>query len=76
MSFVPAAISKAVARNSLLVSKASPEILLAAGIVGVVGSTILACRATLKVEEVLEETKDKLELVKTTDSPEYSETDR
>ena len=35
--------------------KYSPEILLGVGVVGVVGSAVLACKATLKVEEVLDE---------------------
>lgn len=37
------------------VKKYSPEILLGVGIIGVVGSTVLACKATLKVEDVLDE---------------------
>jgi len=76
MSLVPAAIGKLVARNALHVQKASPEILLVAGIAGLVGSTVLACRATLKVEEILDESKEKFELVRTTQDPEYSEDDR
>ena len=36
------------ARAQLLVKKYSPELLLTGGIVGVVGGTVLACRATLK----------------------------
>lgn len=45
--------------------KYSPEILLGVGIVGVGVSTVLACKATLKVEGVLdiyEETMDKVDL--------------
>lgn len=44
--------------------KYAPELLLGTGIIGVVGSTVLACKATLKVEEVLDEyetQKDKIE---------------
>lgn len=37
--------------------KHSPEIMLAAGIIGVVGSTVLACKATLKVNDVLDKAK-------------------
>lgn len=76
MSLVPAAIGKLVARNALHVQKASPEILLVAGIAGLVGSTVLACRATLKVEEILDDTKTKLDMAKGLDHPEYSEDDR
>ena len=41
--------------------KHSPEILIAAGTVGVVASTVLACKATLKVNEVTTTTKNNLE---------------
>lgn len=76
MKFVPAAITKAVGRNSLLLQKSSPQVLFGAGIVGVVGSTVLACRATLKMDEILNEGRDKLEMARNLDHPEYSEKDR
>jgi Family of unknown function (DUF6353) len=76
MKFVPAVISRTAARNALLVSKSSPELLLTAGIVGMVGSTVLACRATLKMDKVLDEGKEKLDLAKTLKHDDYSETDR
>lgn len=37
--------------------KHSPEIMLVAGVIGVVGSAIMACRATTKVSTILESTK-------------------
>lgn len=76
MKFVPEVIGRQVARNTLLLQKSSPGLLLGAGIVGMVGSTVLACRATLKMDEVVSEAKDKLETAKTLDHPEYSEKDR
>jgi hypothetical protein len=76
MSFVPAAISKTVARNGLVLQTKSPGLLFGAGIVGVIGGTVLACRATLKMEEVLDEAKGKLITAKTLQHREYSETDR
>lgn len=76
MKFVPEVISRQVARSTLLTQKASPELLLGVGIVGLVGSTVLACRATLKVDEVLNESKSKLDLAKTLQHDDYSETDR
>ena len=39
------------------VKKHSPEILVAAGVVGTVASAVLACKATLKVNEVVDEAK-------------------
>jgi hypothetical protein len=40
-------------RGLLQIRKVSPEILLVAGVAGVITSTVLACRATLKVEEIV-----------------------
>lgn len=45
--------------------KHSPEILVVVGVVGVVASTVMACKATLKVDEVLDETKEKIDKIKT-----------
>lgn len=45
--------------------KFSPEILMGVGVVGVVASTVLACKATLKVNDILEDSKEKLDKVKT-----------
>jgi hypothetical protein len=76
MKFVPDAIARTVARNALHAQKASPELLLAAGVVGMVGSTVLACRATLKMDRVLGETQAKLHTANTLEHPDYSEKDR
>jgi hypothetical protein len=76
MKLVPEAISRTVARNSLLLQKSSPQVLFGVGVVGMVGTTVLACRATLKMDTVLEEAKGKLETAKTLEHPEYSEKDR
>jgi hypothetical protein len=79
MNFVPTAVTRTLARHALHLQKSSPELLLVGGIVGMVGSTVLACRATLKMEEVLDEGKKKLELTHTAlreHSEEYSEIDR
>ena len=38
--------------------KHSPEILVGAGVVGVVASAVMACKATTKLDDVLAETKD------------------
>lgn len=42
-------------RQLLLTQKHSPVILFGAGVVGVVATTVLACKATLKLEAVLDE---------------------
>jgi hypothetical protein len=76
MRFVPEVIGRTVARHNLQLQKASPQVLLGVGIVGMVGSTVLACRATLKVDTVLDEAKSKLDLAKNLEHEEYSEKDR
>lgn len=43
--------------------KHSPEILVGAGIVGVVTSGVMACKATTKLDEILEEPKEKIEKI-------------
>lgn len=50
-------------RAKLNLKKHSPEILVGAGVVGVVTSTVLACKATLKVNETLEETRANVEKI-------------
>lgn len=45
------------------VKKHSPEILIVAGIAGVVTSAVMACKATMKVNEVLVETKENINKV-------------
>lgn len=50
-------------RMSLKLQKHSPEILLVAGTVGVVASTVMACKATLKVEEIVDDAKQKIDTI-------------
>lgn len=50
---IPNAATRKVATQVLALKKNSPHIFFTAGIVGVVGGTVLACRATLKLNDVL-----------------------
>src|SRR4051794_31803666 len=76
MKLVTERIGRTLARNALIAQKNSPKVLFGVGIVGMVGSTVLACRATLKMEEVLTEAQDKLETARTLEHEDYSEKDR
>lgn len=76
MKLVPTAIGTKIAHNALLAQKNSPGILFGAGVVGMVGSTVLACRATLKMDTVLDEAKVKLNTAKTLHHEQYSDGDR
>ena len=57
----------------------SPEILIVGGIIGGIGTVVLACRATLKAEAVVSEAKENLakieECQNSMDSKKYSEED-
>ena len=76
MKFLSEAIQRGVGRQSLMIQRNSPKMLFVGGVAGMVGSTVLACRATLKLEEVLENSQGDLHVAKTMDHPEYSEEDR
>lgn len=76
MKIVPGVVTQKLARSTLLAQKSSPEVLLAVGIAGMVGTTVLACRATLKMDTVLHEAKEKLDTAKTLQHDDYSDRDR
>ena len=56
-------LTRTLNRTGLKIKKHSPEILLATGTVGVVASTVMACKATLKVEEIVDEAKEKIDTI-------------
>lgn len=64
MKFIPNSMTRVVGRQLLNMQKSSPRLLFVGGIVGVIGSTVLACRATLKLEETLGEIESQIEEVK------------
>lgn len=54
LSKVSTSAAKLAGKAEFTIKKNSPEILLGAGIVGFVGTVVLACRATCRADEVLE----------------------
>lgn len=56
-------LTRTLNRTCLKIKKHSPEILLAAGTVGVVVSGVMACKATLKVNEILDESKQQIDTI-------------
>lgn len=74
-------MSRTLSTVGFKVQKHSPEILVGAGIVGFVGTVILACKATTKAESVLDQHKHDMDIVKESketykNAPQvYSETD-
>lgn len=64
MKLIPAGMSRSVGHQMLVAKKNSPHIFFAAGVVGVITSAVLACRATLKLEETVDEVKDEIDEIK------------
>lgn len=64
MSILPRGVTRTFGRTVLKAKKNSPHIFFAGGIVGVVGSTFLACRATLKLEATVDDIRHDLTKIK------------
>ena len=61
-------------KSEMKVRKYSPEILAGVGVVGVIASTVMACKATTKLNDILAESKEQLEQIKEVASdPSYEE---
>jgi hypothetical protein len=58
--YIPNSVTSTIGRQVLKGQKHSPVILFATGVVGVVAAAVMASKATLKLEEVIEESKDDL----------------
>ena len=56
-------ITRTLNKAAFKFKKHSPEILVVAGVVGVIGSTVMACKATTKVNDILDDTKDQLDKI-------------
>lgn len=57
-----------------LMKKHSPEILATVGVVGVVASGVMACKATMKLNDVLEDSKETIDKIKeVSNNPSYAE---
>ena len=56
-------ITRTLNKAAFQLKKHSPEILVVAGVVGVVGSTVMAGKATTKVNDILEDTKSQLDKI-------------
>lgn len=56
-------LTRSMHRTGLKLRKHSPEILVVAGVIGTVTSTVMACKATKKLDDVLAESKAKVEKI-------------
>ena len=57
-------LTRGIYKLKFKVKKHSPEILVAAGIVGAITSTVMACRATTKLGDILDESKEEIADIK------------
>ena len=63
MSNIVNSATKTFHRVGFQIKKHSPEILLVTGITGVVTSAIMACKATTKVDAIIEESKKSIDMI-------------
>jgi len=64
MALVPVGLTRKIGRQLLTFNKHKPHIFFATGVVGSVASTVLACRATLKLSATLDEIEGDIKNVK------------
>ena len=70
-------VSRSINRIGFKLKKHSPEILAVTGTIGVVTSTVMACKATTKLGAILEKTKTDMEVIRTAmEHPEYLEPEK
>lgn len=67
------ALQRTLSRSALKISKYSPQILTAVGIAGLVTAGIIAAKNTLKLEETIDNSRNRLDLVK--NHPEATQAD-
>lgn len=78
---IKSAVIKTASRTGFVIKKHSPEILVVTGIIGVVGSAVMACKATTKINDILEKSKGDIDTIhdvianKSFDETEYSKED-
>lgn len=81
MNSIMTTLTRSLSRSGLKLKKHSPEILLVAGIVGAVTSAVMACKATLKANDIVEESRTQIDTIReVSENPEmaekYSEEDK
>lgn len=64
MKLVPQSMTRSMGRAMLQTKKNSPHIFFGLGIAGIIGSTVLACRATLKLDKEIDKIKTDIDVAK------------
>ena len=60
---IMANMSRSIHKIGFKLKKYSPEILVVTGVVGIVASTVMACKATTKVQDIIDETKETVDTI-------------
>ena len=60
---IMASVSRSLYKVGFKLKKHSPEILIVTGVIGIVTSTVVACKATTKVNDIVDETKDMVDKI-------------
>ena len=63
---VPETVKNSASKLTVKLAKVAPDILVVAGVVGTVAGVVLACKSTLKVNDILTNANDDLDLIKET----------
>lgn len=61
LSTIKTTVTKTYHTTKFQTKKNSPEIFMVVGIGGVIGSTVMACKATMKLDETLKEKRDRIQ---------------
>lgn len=72
---ISTALSKQFGRKLYHIKASSPKLLFGVGIIGVIGSTILACRATLRLPSTMDDIKDRVDELKKLDPDDHTGTE-
>lgn len=56
-------LSRSFGKAKFAIKKHSPEILITAGVIGTVTSTVMACKATLKVATIIDDSQEELDAI-------------
>ena len=60
---VMASVSRSLHKVSFKFKKHSPEILVVTGVVGIIASTVMACKATTKVSDIVDDAKETIDTI-------------
>lgn len=60
---IMANMSRSIHKVGFKLKKYSPEILVVTGVVGIVASTVMACKATTKVQDIIDEAKETVDTI-------------